>query len=387
MMRTQIFVSLGACVLLTCGCGSGSSQNDVRQGMAAFNAKNYTEAIAHLSRATQRITDSADLYYQLGAAHLEKGELDPAAEAFQAALELVPAHGGALAGLGQVAFHKKEFPKAQAFFEQALGGTATGDVARASMLNGLALTLAAQERYDLARLHLLRAQQASRTYAPSLYNLGSLYLDKFNLREEALDLFEMYLSIAGKQDDHYAKAENQINRLRLNLERTQADELDSLKRDPAAAATLLHEGINAQSAKQYAKAAKAYRDALAADPIAFNAALGLAMTHQKQGQRAEAMEAFKRAASINPSHQDSHLQAAELAFQLKRYEEAEKILDRAIARRPYNPASAELMARIRYAQARLPEARLYGEFYLSVSQANDKTRGAYEKWVQSLPVK
>ena len=85
MMRTQIFVSLGACVLLTCGCGSGSSQNDVRQGMAAFNAKNYTEAIAHLSRATQRITDSADLYYQLGAAHLEKGELDPAAEAFQAA--------------------------------------------------------------------------------------------------------------------------------------------------------------------------------------------------------------------------------------------------------------------------------------------------------------
>ena len=143
--------------------------------------------------------------------------------------------------------------------------------------------------------------------------------------------------------------------------------------------------LSAHSAKQYPKAIKAYRDALLSDPLAFNAAFGLGTVYRIQEQRAEAMEAFKRAAAINPGHQDSYLQAAELAFQLKRYDEAEKILDRAIARSPYNPASAELMARIRYAQTRLAEARAYGEFYLSVLRPNDKNRPAYEKWVQALP--
>ncbi len=387
MMRTQIFVLLGTCVLLACGCGSRSSQKDLQEGMTAFQAKNYSEAIVRLTRATQRITDSPNLYYQLGAAYLVKGELDPAAEAFQAALELEPKHSASLAGLGQVAYYKKELPKAQGFFEQALAGTIADEESRASILNGLALAQAAQQRYDLARLNLLRAQQACRLYAPSLYNLASLYLDKYNFREEALDQFEMYLRIADKQDEHLSKAENNVKRLRLNLERTQADELDSLKRDPAAAATLLHEGIIAQSTKQFNKALKAYRDALTADPMAFNAALGLATVYKRQGQRAEALEAFKRAAAINPTHQDSHLQAAELAFHLKRYDDAEKILDRAVARSPYNPASADLMARIRYAQARLPEARQYGEFYLSLLRPNDKNRPAYEKWVRALPAK
>lgn len=387
MIRTEILFLLGACSLLACGCGSDSGQSALRQGMAAFKDKNYPEAITCLNRATQRITDSADLYYHLGCAYLEKGELEPATAAFNAALDLQPQHGETLAGLGQIAYYKKDLPKAQAFFERALAAAVSSDDAKASILNGLALAQAGQQRNDLARLYLLRAQQVSRMYAPSLYNLASLYRDVYNLREEALDQFELYLRVADKQDRYFEKGENNVNRLRLNVERTQAEELDALRRDPAAAARLLHEGISAQSTKQYPKAITCYRDALAADPLTFNAAFGLAVIYKRQGQRAEALEAFKRAAAISPGHQDSYLQAAELAVQLKRYDEAEKILDRAVARSPYNPASAELMARIRYAEARLPEARVYGEFYLSLLRGDNKNRAAYEKWVRSLPAK
>ena len=387
MMRNA-FLLLGAGGLLACGCGSDSGQRSLREGMAAFNEKNYAEAITQLARATQRITDSADLYYHLGAAHLEKGEPEPAAAAFNAALELNPRHGEALAGLGQVAYYKKDMAQARSCFERALAAAVSSDAAKASILNGLALVEASQQRNDLARLHLLRAQQACKLYAPSLYNLASLYRDAYNLREEALDQFELYLRVADKQDPYYAKAENNVKRLRLNVERTQAEELDAMRRDPAAAARLLHDGIAAQSAKQYPKAIKAYRDALAADPLTFNAAFGLAMIYKRQGQRAEALEAFKRAAAINPGHQDSYCEAAELAYQLKRYDEAEKILDRAIARSPYGPAGAELMARIRYAESRFPEARAYGEFYLSLLRPNDRANnGAYEKWVKALPAK
>jgi len=387
--KTWFLLLLGAGGLLLGGCGSDSSgQSALREGMAAFNEKNYAAAITHLTRATQRITSSADLYYHLGCAHLEKGEPEPAAAAFIAALELNPKHGESLAGLGQVAFYKKDLSKARDYFRQALASTVSSDDAKASILNGLALAEAGLQRYDLARLYLLEAQQASPKYAPSLYNLASLYRDTYNLREEALDQFEMYVRIADKKDPYLDKGANNVKRLRLNMERTRGEEMDALRRDPEAAAKLLHEGIAAHSSKQFAKAIKCYRDALAADPLAFNAAFGMGMVYKRQGQRAESMEAFKRAAAINPCHQDSYLQSAELAVQLKRYDEAEKILDRAIARSPYSPASAELMVRIRHAESRLPEARAYGEFYLSLLRGDEKKNSAaFEAWVKKLPTK
>jgi tetratricopeptide (TPR) repeat protein len=387
MIRTHVLPLLTLAVLLAGGCGSNSGLHDMQQGLTAFSEKNYEAAIPHFNRAAQRITDSADLYYTLGLSHLHLGELEPAQSAFNAALELDSKHGEALTCLGQIAYLQNDLPRAEVCYEQALAA-ASDDAARARILTALALVESApgRERHDMARLHLLRAQKLDRQYAPALYNLASLYRDKYNLREEALDNFEMYLSIADKGEKHYGKAVNNAKRLRDNLERTRAEEA-AMRRDPAAAARLLQEGMRQQFAKQYAKAVKAYRDALAEDPFTFNAALGLATVYKAQGQRAEAMEAFKRAAEIKPSHQDSFFEAAELAFQLKRYAEAAKILDRAIARRPFSPANAELMVRIRSAELRLPEARAYGEFYLSLLKPGDKNRAAYEKWVKSLPAK
>lgn len=385
LIRTQILCVYAACLLLLGGCGADSGQNDLRRGMAAFAEQNYPEAIACLTRASQRVADSPDLYYHLGCAHLLKGELDPAAAAFQAAFDLDPKHGETLAGLGQLAYYTKELPKAQIFFRQALEAEVASDDARASILNGLALTEAALKRNDQARLCLLRAQQASRRYAPAFYNLGALYLNAFALREEALDQFELFVRLADAGSPYQEKARNQISRLRGALERARAEELDALRRDPDLAARRLHEGVEAQIARQIPKALKCYRDTLAADPLTFSAAYGLGKLHRDQKQTAEALDAFKRAAAIQPAHLESHLEAAELALQLKRYDEAERILDRAIARSPFTPKSADIMARIRHAQGRYAEARAYGEFYLSLVRPDAKGRAAYAKWVSDLP--
>lgn len=386
MSHNTVFLLLGACGLLACGCGSDSSgQNALRKGMAAFNEKNYSAAITYLTRATQRIADSADLYYHLGCAHLEKGDLEPAAAAFNAALELNPRHGEALGGLGQVAYHKKDLAKAAATFRRALAADLSSDVAKASVLNALALTEQGLQHPDLARLYWIEAQLACPRYAPALYNLASLYRDAYNLREEALDQFELYVRITDKNDPYLEKGQHNIKRLRDNVERSRSEEMDALRRDPDAAAKLLHEGILAQSTKQLNKALKCYRDSLAADPLAFNAAFGMGMVYKKLGQRAEAIQAFKQASAINPVHQDCYQLAAELALQLKHYDDAEKILDRAIARSPKNAANADLMVRIRYAETRYAEARAYGEFYLSLWKGSAKDKTAFEKWVKALP--
>lgn len=386
MIRTYTLLSLAALALFSSGCGSQSGQSALKQGMAAFREKNYVGAITHLTRASKRITNSPELYYNLGLAHLYRGDMEPAQSAFNEALALAPKHVEAIACLGQIAYFQHNYAQAQALFERAFAA-AQGDELRARILTALALTESGRDRHDLARLHLLRALKLCGHYAPAYYNLASLYRDKFGLREEALDNFELYVRLADKEDPHYGSAVNNIKRLRSNLERIRGEELDGVKRDPSAAAKLLQEGMHLQLAKQYAKATKAYRDALAADPLTFSAAYGLALSHKALGQRAEAVEAFRRAAEISPSHQESYYQAAEQALLLKHTAEAAKLLDRAIARSPFNPANAELMARIRYAEARLPEARLYGEFYLSLLPPGDKNRGPYEKWVRSLPVK
>lgn len=387
MIRTHTFLCSAAFLALVCGCGYQSGQSAVQEGAAAFKQNNFPKAISCFTRATKRITDSPELYYNLGLSHFREGNMEPAQAAFHAALELKPGYGEALACLGQIAYLQNDLAKAQTCLEQALSAVAS-DESKARVLTALALAESGRERHDLARLHLLLAMKTDRRYAPAYYNLASLYRDKFNLREEALDHFEIFTRLVDKKDAHYEKAVNNAKRLRLNIERTRAEELDGVRRDPAAAAKLLQEGMKQQMAKQPAKAVKAYRDALAADPLTFSAAFGLAMVYKAQGQKAEAVEAFKRAAEISPNHQDSYFQAAELALQLKHTAEAAKILDRAVARSPYNPANAELMARIRFAELRLPEARAYGEFYLSLLSAEDRKRAAlYEKWVKGLPVK
>ena len=386
MIRTHTLLFLIALLLASGGCGSHSGQNAVKQGVTAFQEKNYPEAITQLTYATKRITDSPDLYYNLGLAHLYQGDIEPAQAAFNAALELAPGHVESTTCLGQIAYLQNDLTKARACFDKALAGARTDEI-RARILTALALAESGREHYDIARLHLLHALKLNHLYAPAYYNLASLYRDKFNLREESLDNFELFVRLADKNDSHNGSAANNIKRLRLNLDRTRAEELDSAHRDPAAAAKLLQDGMRLQLAKQNAKAIKAYRDALAADPFTFSAAFGLAMAYKAQGQRSEAIEAFKRATEISPNHQDSYFQAAELSLQLKHYAEAAKILDRAIARSPYNPANAELMARIRYEETRLPEARAYGEFYLALLPPGDKNRAAYSKWVKSLPEK
>lgn len=374
-----------ACVLLG-GCGKDSGRKAFLQGKAAFKEKNYTATISHLSRAARRISDSPELYYYLGSAQLAKGEMEAANTAFMAALELKPNFGEALAGLGQTAYYAKDIEQAQVLFEKALNSEVSSDKTTANVLNGLALVEAERKNNSLARLYLLQAQRIDSTYAPTFYNLATLYRDAYQLHEEALDYFEMSLRLVESKSHYREKAQNNIKRLRLNIERLNSERMDNMRRDPTTAAKLLQAGLTAQNAKQLPRAAKHFKDALAADPMAFHAALSAAMVNMQLGQRQEAMEAFKKAAEINPSHQESYRQAAEIAIRLNRFEEAEKLLDRAIARSPFTPYIAEMMVRVFHAQRRFAEARSYGEFYLSLMDSKDQRRAAYEQWINSLPL-
>lgn len=383
-MRSFSAVLLGFMVVLICGCGGSSGHRALRDGLSAFRNQNYERAAAHFNRAARRITNSPELYYNLGRCYQELGQIGGAKVAFEAALELDRDHVDSLTALGQVAYHQKEFDEAYKALRQALAGAEPGNQ-RARILNSISLVEGALDRTDMERVSLLQAIREDRYYAPAFYNLASCYRDKYQLYEEALDNFEICIRLLDKSDHYHEKAGRVIARLRANVERTRTEESDRVRRDPAKAAALLREGEKQRLAKQFSRAAGLYREALAADPLTFGAAFGLGISYREMGQRRQAMEAFKQASQIRPDHQDSYYQAAELALKLRQPAEAAAILDRTIARSPGSPQSAELMARICHAQSRLPEAQAYGSYYLSLLPGGGESYDAYKRWVDSLP--
>jgi len=374
-------------VLGLCGCGSHSGPSAAQRGNEAFKEGRFDKAVEELTYATSRIANSAELYYNLGASHMELGNCLQAQDAFLAALNLDPNYSDALACLGQIYFQQDNLPKALESLEKALSLDTTAD-AKARILNTMGLVAARGKHEGLARLHFLRALKENRKSAFVYYNLASLYRDDpYRLYEESLDNFEIFVRLVDPKSSYYLKAKDNIKRLRSNLERTRAITPDDARRDAPKASKLLQEGVTAYSSKQYAQAIKAYKAALEADPLTFSAAYGLGIIYQQQGNKTEARNAFKRASLINPGNQDCYYRAAVLSIQLNQYAEGTKILDKAIARSPFNPTSAKLMATIKYAEGHYPEARLYGDFYLALAPATEPGRKEYQKWLQMLPKK
>ncbi|GEM_PF-709656 len=396
---TRSFISRlvlwGGVISLLAGCRGASEQAAFRKGIAAYQDKRYSEAIRLLTDAAQRITGSAELYYYLGSARLMQGELDAAYEAFNIALDSDASHGESMAGMGEVAFLRGEFPKARGLFEQALKSKLTTDSARAMALNGLALIYRegmvderGRQKKDpaRARLYLLKAQRACPTYAPTYYNLAFLYSEVYELYEEAVDEFGLYLQTADKSDPYREKATNHSKRITMQI-RKQNEEKNAAPpptRDTETAQKHLEDAIAKQGAKRYSLATRSYEAALKADPLMFNAAWGWGVTANKQKNYAEALRAFKRAIELKPGFVDAHIQAAEQAFQLRRYEEAEQLLARAIAREPFNLDCADKMVRIRFAQKRMEEVQEYGSYYLSLLKPGDARYESYSSWLQTV---
>ena len=385
MHRSFYFV---LCLIIwgVCGCGSRSGLSSAKSGMEAFKEGRYEKAIEHLTYATSRITNSPELYYNLGVAHMELGNCAQAQAAFSEAIRLNPEYSDALACMGQLELQKDNLLPASDALEKALTCAPSADV-KARILTTLGLVEARRKRYDLSRLYYLRAIKENRKYETAYYNLAALYRDDYKLYEEALDNFELFVRITQPKNRYYEKAASTIKNLKKIIERTRANEPDALRRDSPKAAKLLQEGVTAYSMKQLSKSIKCYKDALDADPVTFSAAYGLGKVYQQQRLFPEARGAFKRASEINPNNQDCYCQAADLSIQLRQYGEAVKTLDKAIARSPFNPVSAKLMAKLRYTEGRYAEARLYGEFYLSLVSTRETGRAEYEKWVKMLPKK
>jgi len=367
-------------LLMTSGCSGWLSKRALQNGTNAMKHGDFATAVKQFERASHTITDSPDLYFDLGRSYqqLTPPNLDLAIKNYKAALNLKPTDTDCMICIGEIYLQRQQWDEATAIYEQA-GGQAPD----ARVLTALAQAAKGAGHTDAARIYLIRALIANHSCAPALYDLGCLYRDVYMIPAEAIEQFELYLRTADSTDPRVPKAHEKVSALKQVVGR-QALLPAGTKRDPGAAVKLVAEGDKQRTAKQLPKAEKAYRDALAADPLSQDAAFNLALICKDKKNLPEALKLLLRAASMEPLRQATLVEAAQTAIAVKDYPTASRMLDRLIATSPtFAPAYAS-MAVVRLAQGQKSAARVYAEQFVRLAPPGPD-RDHYEKWAATLP--
>jgi len=78
------------------------------------------DAEAELRRSIQLLPRQTESYYELGSIELDLRHDETAENFFRKVLSRDAKHGGALAGMGIIALHKKDYPKAESYLKSAV---------------------------------------------------------------------------------------------------------------------------------------------------------------------------------------------------------------------------------------------------------------------------
>lgn len=162
-------------------------------GLVYYARERYDQAIPHLERAVKLKPDYAPAINSLGNVYAAKGDWDKAIEAYEQIIE--DAFYGtpyfALSNMGLAYYHKKDYPKAEKYFFEAL--KMSPDFTNA--LGGLGTTYIAMGRYQDAVVRLERAVQKEPKFPQLHFELGRAYKGLGN-KHKAQEEFRRVIELA-----------------------------------------------------------------------------------------------------------------------------------------------------------------------------------------------
>ncbi len=367
---------------LAAGCAPETPERLSVRAEEAYAAGDYAKAIAAYERLLAVDGEDATTYANLALAALGAQDTAYAKRCAEKALALQNA--GPLAEtarelLGMVAEEEKDAAGAARIYRGLTDAQDAGVRGRAR--SRLARLYADQGRADGALALLLAAANETPTDAATLYNLGSLCVrEPLRLRQAALDYFRQAERLLPKGGREQRTAKDWVTRLEANLARLR--QVPPSAGDAAACAEQLRLAQEAMAKKRWRSAETYARKAAEADPSDFGAALALGRSCARNGHREAALKAYDAALALRPASADARAEAAQLAYEAKRYGDAADYLRPLLVVQPRNRFIADLMMRILTAQRKLADARVWGEYYLAL---DPKAPASYRKWVQSLP--
>ena len=371
--------------LLTAGCAPDTPAALAASAEKAYREERYPRAIEAYEQLIHIAGESPVNRLNLALCALQVQDLEFARINAAKAIEADPeGETGETAReiLGILAEHAKDDAAAAKQYRALIHSKYTDIRIRAR--SRLARIYADSGRHDSAFALLLASLNERPTDAVSLYNLGKFCIrEQMNMRSSALD----YLRQAERLLSNNPKAATQSRDARAYIQRLEGytARLRNIPRavgNPEACAKALRLAREAKAKKRWTRAEELAADAAKANPADAEAALELARTAARNANTDTALRAYDTTLSLRPNDTSARSEAAQLAYTAKQYDKALRYLRPALTVRPRDRMYADLMMRILAAQNRRPDARVWGEYYLSLdANATD----AYKRWVRSLP--
>jgi tetratricopeptide (TPR) repeat protein len=101
-------------------CGTSPANSELAQGAQCLTKRDFQRAMEHFNRAVELCPDFAEAYNQRAIAWYLLEEYDRSARDCQRAVELMPCHFGAWAGLGHCHAHRGQIVEAIKSYQRAL---------------------------------------------------------------------------------------------------------------------------------------------------------------------------------------------------------------------------------------------------------------------------
>jgi len=334
-------------------------------GIAAWRLGRIPRAVEAFENSRHLDPELVEPIYNLGALYYKGGDFARAATLFETVAQLDSEDTRAMEFLGSIYFQEGKWREARRMLFAALARAPQSP----RILTSLALAEIAAGDSDKAIFFLMQALEIKPDYPPALYNLGRLYLEELNDKEQAKAYFKRYLETVS--DDEHAR---DVRRILGRLEgkpvvevveappRKASQSAVEMNREVPAARARTAEDIlkeagheagrgNIQTALNLCLEASALAErngdtALQEKMLrkGVDLCLDQARAHYElaaflaaHNQLAEAVKTYKQAIMLEPDFVPAHLGLAEAAIKIDEDDTALVSLKKAIKIAPENP--------------------------------------------------
>ena len=330
-----------------------AGQNDVpevvrrllEEGSRHLRQERVDEAIEVLNEARRLGPDTVQVYLDLGAAWVQKGDLEKSKEAFEAGLKVDGTHRDLLYNAAIVCLRTGAGDAALGHVSEAL--KAHGD--SADLLLVKAGSLARLERHEEALAALRLAEREQPKSARIQFSLGN-QLHRLGRLDDAVVAFEKAARLDPKQ-----------TRALYNL-----------------GAVWVELGRYDDAREAYEKALEPFNKALAKghaiDKIHAVAYSNLGAAYTQSQDWAKAVEAYSVATRVDPELADAHLNLGFAFFQLEKWKKALQAYEKAAQLNPELSLAYVQLGEIHHRQGRCDQAVAWFQKGLPKLQATERLR-------------
>jgi len=304
------------------------SSETIKQLVILYNNKELNSLLKRGKELLSQYPEAFFIWNILGAALMDLGSTEEAAEAFKKVIYLNPKYADGFSNLGVILKKQGKLEDAAKAFEKAIALKPN----YAEAYNNLGVTLEQNGNLNKAINLYKKSIILKPNYAEAYNNLGNVLKSQGKLKE-AIDAYEKAISINPK----YAEAFNNLG-VAFQSQHRSAEALTAYKNaislKPEYASAYNNSGNVLKSQGKLKEAIDAYEKAISINPKYAEAFFNKGIIQKELGKLEEAIDAYEKAISMNPDYVDAYFNKGVVRVIQGKFSEASEAYKKALTLKP-----------------------------------------------------